>query len=411
MNLDHINQVVGKLQTKMIPILGKIEGNQVFKSMKQTFLYLNYVLLISSVLAILKLINEHFIHQQQIADLSSKLLLLLMDNFGWLFLGILCFLMFQEKGKFHYYLCSAILYLLFSSKDLNLLSISKIESLFFALLALLCSVIIVTGYQLLLRKIKKITKTHMEFLDNILLMIYFSLIFITVYQLLSQIKDNNLGEILGWLNIDNPLMVFVIVFFEMLLWYMGINGYGILSPVVLLFAISNLNANFQSIAIGATPQFIFTPNFWDYFLSVTGSGITGAIVILSLLSKKTTLKKIGQTAVSGTWFSVSEPIVFGIPVVMNSYFFIPFVIGTPILGVIQWFVFKFGWVSIPTYFVADLPLPFSSFFATMDWRSLILTAATIVVATLMYWPFYKAFEKNYVEKTNSDKYQDLDLDF
>ena len=47
----------------------------------------------------------------------------------------------------------------------------------------------------------------------------------------------------------------------------------------------------------------------------------------------------------------------------------------------------------------------------MDWRSLILTAATIALATLMYWPFYKAFEKSYVEKNNDDKYQDLDLDF
>ncbi len=119
------------------------------------------------------------------------------------------------------------------------------------------------------------------------------------------------------------MMVFVIVFLEMFLWYMGINGYGILAPIVLLFAISNLNANFQAIATGEAPQFIFTPNFWDYFLSVTGSGITGAIVILSLLSKKTTLKNLGRTAASGTLFSVSEPIVFGIPVVMNPYFLSP----------------------------------------------------------------------------------------
>ena len=74
MTLDYLNQVVGKIQTKMIPTLGKIEGNQVFKSMKKTFLYLNYVLLISSVLAILKLVNEKFIHQQQIADLTSIIL-------------------------------------------------------------------------------------------------------------------------------------------------------------------------------------------------------------------------------------------------------------------------------------------------------------------------------------------------
>ncbi|HBL3580627.1 PTS transporter subunit EIIC [Enterococcus faecium] len=411
MTLDYINQVVGKIQTKMIPTLGKIEGNQVFKSMKKTFLYLNYVLLISSVLAILKLVNEKFIHQQQIADLTSKLLLLLMDNFGWFFLGILCFLMFQEKGKFHYYLCSAALYLMFSAKDLNLLSASKIETLFLALLALLVSFVLVSGYQLVLRGIKKIIKTPMEFLDNLLLMIYFSVIFMVIYQILSQLKGIHLENILSWLNIDNPMMVFVIVFLEMFLWHMGINGYGILAPIVLLFAISNLNANFQAIATGEAPQFIFTPNFWDYFLSVTGSGITGAIVILSLLSKKTTLKNLGRTAASGTLFSVSEPIVFGIPVVMNPYFFIPFVIGTPILGVIQWYVFKLGWVSLPTYFVADLPLPFSSFLATMDWRSLILTAATIALATLMYWPFYKAFEKSYVEKNNDDKYQDLDLDF
>lgn len=406
-----IDQVTSKIQEKIIPRLGRLEDQLVFKSVKNTFRYLNYVLLIMSMLAILQLLNEHFLHQPELGAGLSHLLLLLLNNFGWFFLGILCYLMFQERDEFQYYLASGISYLLFYDCGHDLIGSNQLATLLFALLALLTGGGLLVGYRFLLDQVKQVGQLPLGFWDHLLVMGYFTSVFGGGYYFLTLVPWQKIAAVLERLNIDHPLWVFLIVFLEMLLWYIGVNGYGILAPLVLLFAVSNLNTNFYALANGEAPQFIFTPNFWDYFLSVSGSGITGALVILSLCSQKSSLKALGLTAVKGAFFSISEPIVFGIPIVMNPYFFLPFVVGTPLLGVFQWFVFKQGWVAYPTYFVADLPLPLASFLATMDWRSLILTIITIGLATLMYWPFYHAFEKNYLEKNDQDHDQDLDLDF
>ncbi|MGM3304362.1 PTS transporter subunit EIIC, partial [Bacillus cereus group sp. BC12] len=79
----------------------------------------------------------------------------------------------------------------------------------------------------------------------------------------------------------------------------------------------------------------------------SGSGITGALVILALFSKSRELKADGKVSVVPAIFTISEPVVFGLPICFNPYLFIPFVLGPPILAVGQWFVFHFGWVRPP----------------------------------------------------------------
>nr|WP_228063803.1 PTS transporter subunit EIIC [Streptococcus sp. B01] len=242
-------------------------------------------------------------------------------------------------------------------------------------------------------------------------MLYLVIVFGGLWGVVQWLSSYSIVSYLAYWTLDHPLVIFLIVFFEMLLWYIGMNGYGVLAPFVLFFAINHFQANLVAITEGRIPAHIFTPNLWDYFFSMTGSGLTGAMVILSLLSSNKTIKEVGKAAVSGMFWSVSEPIIFGIPVVMNPYLFIPFVIGTPLLAVFQWFVFRQGWVNPPLFFVADLPLPLAPFLATLDIRSLVLVAVVLLLATVMYYPFFKAYEKNVQEKVEEDRYAELELDF
>lgn len=123
------------------------------------------------------------------------------------------------------------------------------------------------------------------------------------------------------------------------------------------------------------------------------------------------LKRLGRSSFSSILFSVSEPILYGLPITMNPYLLVPFLFGTPLLGVAQWFVFKLGWVALPAFHVADLPLPFSVLLSTLDWRSLVLAAVTIAVATAMYAPGLIRWSKVRPADTSDDDFTDLDVDF
>lgn len=217
-------------------------------------------------------------------------------------------------------------------------------------------------------------------------------------------------------SIDTPYAVFLICFFEMLFWFIGLNGYAILVGFVMPFMTQYLGANAAAYAAGEPIPHVFAPNFWDYFMGFSGSGITGALVLLALFSRSKELKAVGKASVVPAVFTISEPVVFGLPICYNPYLFIPFVLGTPIIAVGQWFVFHLGWVRPPIANLGGTPIPLAQYLATMDWRAIILIIFVLAAATLMYYPFFKMYERSLVKQESEVSarqaaHDALDLDF
>jgi len=217
-------------------------------------------------------------------------------------------------------------------------------------------------------------------------------------------------------SIDTPYAIFIISFLEMLFWFIGLNGYAILIGFVLPFMTQYLGENAAAFAAGEPIPHVFAPNFWDYFMGFSGSGITGALVVLALFSRSQKIKAVGKASVVPAIFTISEPVVFGLPICFNPYLFIPFVIGTPILATIQWFIFHWGIVRPPVVNVGGTPIPFAQYLSTMDWKAVILGFAVLGAAICMYYPFFKMYERSAMkeEKVLNDRekaHQGLDLDF
>ncbi|MGT2715658.1 PTS transporter subunit EIIC [Streptococcus respiraculi] len=390
----------------ILPLVGKLEKNRWFQGLKQCLLQLNMLMITMSALAMVNIVNRSWIHNQLIGRLTTELLTLTTQHFSWIFFILLAYLVAQEQTKYLFYCCSTIVFLL-----LRGIGEQELTDMPVAFCSLLFSAGIIHVYQWMLARLKRYLSLPMKGIEYAFQAIYFLLVFAILWGGVQVLSGVAIVRCIQYLTLDHPLVVFLVVFLEMLLWYIGINGYGVLVPIVLFFAVNHFQANLVAVAVGRVPEYIFTPNLWDYFFSLTGSGLTGALVILSLLSSKKSFKEVGKAAVSGMFWSVSEPIVFGVPVVMNRYLFVPFVIGTPLLAVFQWFVFRVGWVNPPIFFVADMPLPLAPFLATLDIRSLVLVGVVFILAILMYYPFFKAYEKNYQEQVEEDRYSDLDLDF
>ena len=133
---------------------------------------------------------------------------------------------------------------------------------------------------------------------------------------------------------DTPGGVFVIALSIPFLWFFGVHGANVISGVItgVLQANTADNAALQiagklSLDNGAH---IVTQQFFDSFINMAGSGQTlGLVIVMLLFAKSAQFKQLSRLAIAPNLFNINEPILFGIPIVMNPLMAVPFVI-TPV---------------------------------------------------------------------------------
>ena len=99
-------------------------------------------------------------------------------------------------------------------------------------------------------------------------------------------------------------------------------------------------------------------------------------------------------------FNINEPLIFGMPLMMNPIFTIPFIVNPIILTITSYGAVKLGLVN---GFVANvpwtLPAPVGAYLATgNDWRVVILVLVNLTIAGLIYYPFVKMYDKQMLDE-------------
>ena len=203
--------------------------------------------------------------------------------------------------------------------------------------------------------------------------------------------------------VDSPVAIFLTAFLCQLLWFAGIHGANTVLAVLNPFLIQNWTTNAELRIAGEQMQYIFTRPFWSYYIVLGGSGATLGLAFMLLWSRSKQLKSVGKVAILPALFNINEPIIFGAPLVLNPIMFFPFVFTSPILGVIAYYVTKWGWVGKSfTNAPWTTPAPIGAFLTTLDWRAPILIVALTIISAAIYYPFFKAYEKQLVEE-NAEK--------
>ena len=95
---------------------------------------------------------------------------------------------------------------------------------------------------------------------------------------------------------------------------------------------------------GGTPVNIINQSFWDSF---AGIGIVGAIIAM-IIAKSKRYKEMKKIAGVPYIFNVGEPTLFGIPLMMNVIYFIPFIISNVVSILISYVAFATGLVPVCT---------------------------------------------------------------
>lgn len=195
----------------------------------------------------------------------------------------------------------------------------------------------------------------------------------------------HLGDSLGAL--------LVIVLIETLLWTIGIHGPALLAAVVLPVYINLQLANTQALAHGRPLPHIVTISLF-LFVFPGGAGGTLPLVLLLMRSKVGRLRRIALATLVPTLVNANEPLMFGLPLVLNPTLAVPFVLVPLTLAVVTYEAVKLGFVARPAYYIpSTIPLPLGAFFATRDWRAVVLMLVNIALGVALYAPFARAFER------------------
>ena len=198
--------------------------------------------------------------------------------------------------------------------------------------------------------------------------------------------------------------IFFTIFITILIhifWFFGIHDAalaGVLGPI----RDGNLSINAAAHAAGESLPHIFTTPFWTYFVIIGGCGSVLALALLMLLSKNKQIKTVGRVGIIPAFFGISEPIIFGTPLMLNPIFFIPFVGASVVNGIISFLMMQANLIGRTFAMLSwQMPSPFGALLSTVDIKAFILIIILIGVDMLIYFPFLKVYERQ-LQKSEND---------
>ena len=188
--------------------------------------------------------------------------------------------------------------------------------------------------------------------------------------------------------------IIVVAFLIPFLWFFGVHGSSIVSGVMTPIGLSNLQENQSILDAGkalttANGGHIFTQQFLDNYINMTGAGVTiGLVVYMIVFAKSAQFKTLGKLGGAPAAFNINEPITFGTPIVMNPILAIPFFLTPIINSTLLYFALSTGMLPLFTGVIAPWTTPpILSGLIIGGWKHAVFQAILLVLAVALYYPF------------------------
>ena len=203
--------------------------------------------------------------------------------------------------------------------------------------------------------------------------------------------------------IDNVWAYMAIFAFSNVLWLFGINGSSIIFPLVFTLGITDTGLNAELVNAGNAAEHVMNLQMYRYAI-LGGGGNTLGLVLLMCFSQVKHLRTIGKLSIVPGICGINEPVIFGGPIVLNPILAIPFVLMPCISIYLGYLVQSIGLVSMG-YIVDPSFTPFfaQGFLSALDFRNVIFMLVLIAISIVVYYPFFKVYEKSLAQKEGVDK--------
>ena len=179
------------------------------------------------------------------------------------------------------------------------------------------------------------------------------------------------------------------------LWSVGINGDNAVDAIVAPIFLQFLAENVTAMTDGRPLPYVTAYGFFTTFVNVGGTGATIALALLLLNSPNPAFRKVSRLSLPTQVFQINEPIFFGLPIVLNPVFMIPYILNALILTTASYLLISWGVIHKPFVNVPWTTPPIIGHYLVTggDWRAALWGAISVVIAMLVYFPFAKAAER------------------
>ncbi|HAZ9104284.1 TPA: PTS sugar transporter subunit IIC [Enterococcus faecium] len=432
-------KVVDRLSEKMLPIVSKMSSQRHLLAIRDSFIVTMPLVMAASVMVLLNALIFSNATVQRILDLSPLAELASIVNNGTM--SILAIIVCYNIGwnlVTHYIqtgviddpsfspvhagiLSTAVMFILMSlSSTVTLMdgntaeatgvflqSLTSSSGLATAMIAALVS----TELFIKLAKMKSfkirmpegvppaVAASFNSLVPEIVVILFFSVVVFT----LNHTTGLNVPQLIE-LAIQTPLKAFVLSvpgilflqFFSDFLWVFGMHGSSILAPIRQAPLLQSIQENMDAFSVGKEIPNIITEPFTNAFGLIGGGGCILPLVIAILwASKRQEQRSIAKFGLTTCLFNITEPIMFGLPVVMNPIYMIPCAIIPSINLVIAYAATSLGIISKTVAAAPWITPPvIQSFIATGgDIRAAVLTVILIILDVFLFLPFVLAANK------------------
>jgi len=193
----------------------------------------------------------------------------------------------------------------------------------------------------------------------------------------------------------SPWAIILIIALSNVLFFFGIHPAAIQSvimPIIISMMVSSAPA-FQN-----GKPIPYLKNLVAFsFSNNDAAGATLSLILAGLIvSKSKRYREILKVSSIPALFNINEPIVFGLPIVLNPLMLIPFILSSLISGSISIIAVNLGFINTYNPMLA-LGVPwtmpkFISNFLIMGWQGTTIWIINFVIMLLIYLPFFKVLD-------------------
>lgn len=174
-------------------------------------------------------------------------------------------------------------------------------------------------------------------------------------------------------------------------WFFGVHGANMTNIVLQPLSTLGLSMNAQAYASGQPLPAIFA----GQVNTVYGVWMThiAMLIVMLICCKSKQNRSVARVSAIPCLFNINEPMIFGIPTVLNVFTYIPMIICGIVNFTTAYLLMSANIIGRPFVTLPfTVPAPLNAFLSSMDWKAVVVWFILMIVDCFIMFPFMKYYD-------------------